>query len=84
MAGRRDAIMLTRSVGTKVKRKLTAVIEKHGHWYVGYINQVRGVNTQGRTISSALRNLADAFRLVQEENRRLAKKRKADSSLCSE
>ncbi len=67
-----------------MEQKFIAVIEKHGRWYVGYIKQVPGVNTQGRTVSSTLRNLADAFRLVQEENRRLAKKRKANSSLRSE
>jgi len=67
-------------VGTEVKRKLTAVIEKHGRWYVGYIKQIPGVNTQGRTVCSTLRNLAEAFQLVQEENRRIAKRRKADSS----
>ncbi|HEV8385319.1 MAG TPA: type II toxin-antitoxin system HicB family antitoxin [Candidatus Acidoferrales bacterium] len=67
-----------------MKRKLTAVIEEHGGWYIGYIKGIPGVNTQGRTVASTLRNLADAFRLVQEDNRRIAKKRKADSSLRSE
>jgi predicted RNase H-like HicB family nuclease len=64
------------SIRSTMERKLTAVIEKHGPWYVGYIKQIPGVNTQGRTVSSTLRNLADAFRLVQEENRRLVKKEK--------
>ena len=63
-----------------MKREYTAVIQKHGKWYVAYIKEIRGVNTQGRTVSSTLRNLADAFRLVQEENRRITKRLKADPS----
>jgi len=63
-----------------MKRKFTAVIEQHGIWYVAYIKEIPGVNTQGRTVSSTLRNLAEAFQLIQEENRRIAKRRKADSS----
>lgn len=54
-----------------MQRKFTAVIQKHGHWYVGYIRQIPGVNTQGRTVPSTLRNLADAFRGIMEVRRQL-------------
>jgi predicted RNase H-like HicB family nuclease len=55
-----------------MKPQLTKIIEKHGDWYVGYIREIPGVNTQGRTLSEARRNLEEALSLVIEANRRLS------------
>ena len=33
-----------------MKKRLTQVIEKHGTWYVAYVREISGVNTQGRTL----------------------------------
>jgi predicted RNase H-like HicB family nuclease len=49
-----------------MKRKLTPVIKKCGRWYVAYLKEIPGVNTQGRTKRSARRNLKEAFALVTE------------------
>ena len=35
---------------TNMKGEFTTIIEKHGKWYVGYIEEISGVNTQGRTV----------------------------------
>jgi len=50
----------------------TAVIQKRGRWYVAYVEEIPGVNTQGRTLAEARRNLKEALRLVLEANRQLA------------
>ena len=51
--------------------ELTAVIEKRGNWYVGYVEEIPGVNTQGRTLKEVRENLHQALRLVIEANREL-------------
>ncbi|PYV24542.1 MAG: HicB family protein [Acidobacteria bacterium] len=55
-----------------MEREFTAVFEKRGRWYVAYVEEVPGVNTQGRTLAEARRNLREALRLVLETNRQLA------------
>lgn len=51
------------------ERQFTAVIEKRGKWYVATVEEIPGVNTQGRTIAEARRNLKEAIQLVVEANR---------------
>ncbi len=50
----------------------TAVIEKREKWYIGYVEEVPGVNTQGHTLEEVRENLHEALRLVIETNRELA------------
>ncbi len=63
-----------------VKRKnsaansFTAVILKRGRWYVAYVEEIPGVNTQGRTLAETRRNLKEALRMVLRANRALAAK----------
>jgi predicted RNase H-like HicB family nuclease len=64
-----------------MKHQFTSVIEKRGRWYVAYIEEIPGVNTQGRTISEARRNLKEALRLVIEGNRELAAKKRANNAI---
>lgn len=52
--------------------QFTAVYMKSGKWYVGYVEEIPGVNTQGRTLAEAKRNLKEALELVLEANRKLA------------
>jgi predicted RNase H-like HicB family nuclease len=58
-----------------MKRQFTSIIEKRGRWYVAYIEEIPGVNTQGRTLAEARRNLKEALKLVIETNRELASNR---------
>jgi predicted RNase H-like HicB family nuclease len=53
-----------------MEREFTAVIEKRDQWYVAYVEEIPGVNTQGRTLAEARRNLREALRLILETNRR--------------
>ncbi len=65
-------------IQSAVKRKnsarkpFTAVILKRGRWYVAYVEEIPGVNTQGRTLAETRRNLKEALRLVLRANRTLA------------
>jgi len=52
-----------------MKREFTAVYKKSGKWYLGWIEEVSGVNTQGRTLAEVRENLKDALALVLETNR---------------
>lgn len=52
--------------------QFTAVYEKHGKWYVGYVEEIPGVNTQGKTLAEAKKNLREALILILETNRQLA------------
>ena len=50
----------------------TAVIEKRGEWYIGYVEEIPGVNTQGRTLEEVRENLHEALCLIIEANRELS------------
>jgi predicted RNase H-like HicB family nuclease len=58
-----------------VKGEFTAVFEKREKWYVGYVEEVPGVNTQGRTLKEARKNLKEALTLILQTNRELAEQR---------
>jgi predicted RNase H-like HicB family nuclease len=52
--------------------KLTAVFQKVEGGYVGFVEELPGANTQGRTLAEVRRNLAEAVELVLAANRQLA------------
>ena len=62
-----------------MKREFTAIYQKMGKHVVAWIEEVPGVNTQGRTTKEARENLKEALQLVLETNRSLAKGRGVDS-----
>ena len=64
-----------------MKHQFTSVIEKRGKWYVAYIEEIPGVNTQGRTLAEARRNLKEALMMVIEANRELAAKQRSEDAL---
>lgn len=51
--------------------KLTAVFEKVGEWWLGYIEELPGANTHGRTMDEVRENLREAVQLIIEANRQL-------------
>jgi len=52
----------------------TAVFEQEGEWWIGYVEELPGANTQGRTLHEARENLKEAVQLVIEANRELARR----------
>jgi predicted RNase H-like HicB family nuclease len=51
----------------------TAVFEHRGDWWIGYVEEVPGANTQGKTLDEARENLKEAVQLVLEVNREQAR-----------
>ncbi len=55
-----------------MKETLTAVFEKSPQGYIGYIEELPGANTQGKTLKETKANLVEAIQLVLQANRQLA------------
>ena len=47
----------------------TAVVQKSGDWWIGWVEEVPGVNSQGNTREELLDNLRDALVEALEMNR---------------
>jgi predicted RNase H-like HicB family nuclease len=62
------------------ERQFTAVIEKRGRWFVATVEEIPGVNTQGRTITEARRNLKEAIQLFVEANRELSARERSSAA----
>jgi predicted RNase H-like HicB family nuclease len=47
----------------------TAVVQQHGEWWIGWVEEVPGVNSQGKTREELLDSLRDALEEALEMNR---------------
>jgi len=54
--------------------RFTAVFEQDGDWWIGYVEELPGANTQGHTIEEARENLIEAVQLIIAANRELARR----------
>ncbi|OGZ00415.1 MAG: hypothetical protein A2945_03675 [Candidatus Liptonbacteria bacterium RIFCSPLOWO2_01_FULL_52_25] len=52
-----------------MKQQFTAVYKKSGTWYLGWVEEVPGANTQGKTLKEAKENLKEALSLILEANK---------------
>ncbi len=52
------------------KNQFTAIYKKTKNWFVAWIEEIPGVNTQGETLKEARENLEEALVLVLESNRK--------------
>ena len=52
----------------------TAVFEHVGEWWIGYVEELPGANTQGASLEEARDNLKEAVELIIETNRELARR----------
>lgn len=50
----------------------TAVFQQEGKWWIGWVEELPGANTQGRTLEEARENLKEAVTLIIKANRELA------------
>ncbi|MEK7449466.1 MAG: type II toxin-antitoxin system HicB family antitoxin [Planctomycetota bacterium] len=57
-----------------MRNRFTALIEKHDDWYIGYVEEIPGINTQGKTLAETRENLKEALKLIIETNRAIAEK----------
>ena len=58
---------------------LTAVFEKSPYGYIGYVQELPGANTQGKTLAEVKANLIEAIELVLQANRELMEEEIASS-----
>jgi len=50
----------------------TAIFEKADDWHIGYVEELSGANTQGKTLKETRENLREAIELILISNRELA------------
>jgi len=65
-------------------RKFTAIYKKSGKWYLGWIEELPGVNTQGKSLKETKENLKEALLLILETNRLLNQKELAKGKVIRE
>ena len=62
----------------------TAIFEKDDDWYIGYVEELPGANSQGKTLEEARENLHEAIELIIVSNRELAEKSLAGKTYIRE
>ena len=67
-----------------MSRQFTAAYTKKGKWYLGWIEEIPGVNTQGKTLKETKENLKEALLLILETNRLLNKKESLKTKIIRE
>ena len=50
----------------------TAIYQRRGKWFVGYVEEIPGANSQGHTLAEVKKNLKEALLLILETNRILS------------
>jgi predicted RNase H-like HicB family nuclease len=65
-------------------RKFTANYKKRGKWYVGWVEEIPGANTQGKTLKEAKENLKEALLLILETNKIISKKQATRGKIIRE
>lgn len=57
-----------------MKNKFNAVIKRDSGWWIGWIEEIPGVNSQGKTRAELVKNLRSALSEALEFNREDARK----------
>jgi predicted RNase H-like HicB family nuclease len=52
-----------------MKASYTAVVQQDGEWWIEWVEEIPGVNSQGKTRDELLENLRDALEEALEMNR---------------
>ena len=67
-----------------MENRFTAVYKHEGRWWVAYVEELPGANTQGATLEEARENLKDAVTMLLEANRDLAASEPGDPDVIKE
>ncbi len=67
-----------------MENRFTAVFERTDKWWIAYVEELPGANTQGATLEEARENLKGAVVLVLEANRELAERRLSGKEVVRE
>lgn len=54
--------------------KFTAVFQQDEDWWIAWVEELPGANTQGKTLEEARINLKEAVQMVLKTNRKLARR----------
>ena len=65
-------------------KQFTAIYKKSGKWYLGWVEEVPGVNTQGKTLKETRENLKEALLLILETNKFLNKREISNGKVIRE
>ena len=52
-----------------MENRFTAVFQKTDKWWIAFVEELPGANTQGETIDEARENLKEAVELILKSNR---------------
>jgi len=55
-------------------REFTAIYKKSGKWYLGWVEEIPGANTQGKTLKEVKENLKEAVLLILQAYKKSSKK----------
>ncbi|MDX1401351.1 MAG: type II toxin-antitoxin system HicB family antitoxin [Kiloniellales bacterium] len=61
-----------------MKNEYTAVVQQDGPWWIGWVEEIPGVNSQGSTRDELMENLQSALTEALEMNRSDARQAAAD------
>ena len=64
--------------------KFTAVYEKIDDGWLGYVEELPGANTQGKTREEVKENLKEAVQLIIDANKELARREFVDRNVIRE
>jgi predicted RNase H-like HicB family nuclease len=67
-----------------MSKQFTAIYKKTGKWYLGWVEEIPGVNTQGKTLKETKENLKEALLLVLETNKLINRKEASGSNVIRE
>ncbi len=67
-----------------MEKTFTAVFEEEDNWWIGYVEELPGANTQGKTLDEARENLKEAVQLIIEANREIARREEKGKSIIRE
>jgi predicted RNase H-like HicB family nuclease len=71
-------------VGEEIPGPFTAVFERDGEWWIGYVEELPGANAQGESLQQCRESLRQAVSLVLEANRELTRREFEGSEVVRE
>ena len=67
-----------------MENRFTAVFQKTDKWWIAFVEELPGANTQGETIDEARENLKEAVELILKSNRELSEREFAGTDVIRE
>ncbi len=67
-----------------MENSFTAVFQKTKDWWIAFVEELPGANTQGKTIDEARENLKEAVELILQSNRELSRRELAGKKVIRE